>query len=89
MPKHKTIKQKKIADFRRQLYSLKLKDAPFSSTIAVQYTPANTTILDTNIPSVFREITKTSIFVLIALFFQIILFMLLKAKVFSIPGLIY
>lgn len=91
MPKDKTRNQKKIADLRKQLYSLKsIEVGDIKSSKLTSLRPAASYGLasSTSVPVVL-EIKKTSAFILTALLIEGLLFIALKTKTIAIPGLSY
>lgn len=82
MTKHKkTRKEKIIADYRHQVYVLKSEDVSLSSrptTIAISVNPYLST-------HVLRDVLKTGILTCFIIALQIILFVLLKNHIITLP----
>jgi hypothetical protein len=92
--KRKTRDQKKLADLRHTFNHVYVghetsaaKTQPTNaSTISLSYKP-KTTILTNQYPYLAKDLAKTGILSFGILAFQIILFVLLKNHVLSIPGI--
>lgn len=83
--KHKkTRKEKIIADYRHQVYSLKNKDIPLSVSPNV-----GTDKNSYSYTYVLNDVLKTTLLTLSIIAIQIVLFFLLKKHIISIPNLSY
>lgn len=87
MPKHKTREQKIMADLKRRVFSLPQEDVVSQPQQKLpQYTPNN---YNSNALLMSSEITKPLFFILFTFILQAVLFILLKNKIITIPGIIY
>lgn len=79
----KTLKQKIIADYRHQVYTLKNKNTPHLPT------PIILTDKNSSYAYVLNDVFKTGILTSCIIALQLILFFVLKKHIFSIPNLNY
>lgn len=90
--KQKTRKQKIIADFRRELYSLRSQNiAPLQPKVSLD--PQMELMVPSTMvnayPYLLPDILKTAILTISISAMQIILFFLLKSHILKLPGISY